>query len=58
MILGKIVAQLFPVFFQKSDFDTKILSHDTEAVHAYENDPLVHDHISARMFISVYQSGQ
>jgi len=58
MILGKIVAQLFPAFFQKSGFDAKILSHDTEAVHAYENDPLVHDHISARMFISVYQSGK
>ena len=29
-----------------------------EVVHAYENDPLVHDHISARMFIGIYQSGQ
>jgi len=58
MILGKVVAPLFPAFSQKSGLDTKILSHDTEAVHAYENDPLVHDYISARMFISVYQSGQ
>jgi alpha-beta hydrolase superfamily lysophospholipase len=47
-----------PAFSQKSGLDTKVLSHDTEAVHAYENDPLVHDHISARMFISIYQSGQ
>jgi len=58
MILGKIVDQLFPAFSQKSGLDTKVLSHDTEAVHAYENDPLVHDHISARMFIGAYQSGQ
>ena len=58
MILVKIVNQLFPAFSQKSGLDTKILSHDTEAVHDYENDPLVHDHISARMFIGVYQSGQ
>ncbi|HER25341.1 MAG TPA: alpha/beta hydrolase [Candidatus Atribacteria bacterium] len=58
MILGKIVNQLFPAFSQKSGLDTKVLSHDTEAVHAYKNDPLVHDRISARMFIGIYQSGQ
>ena len=58
IILGKITNQLFPAFSQKSDLDTKVLSHDAEVVHAYENDPLVHDHISARMFIGIYQSGQ
>jgi alpha-beta hydrolase superfamily lysophospholipase len=58
IILGKMTNQLCPAFSQKSGLDTKVLSHDPEVVHAYENDPLVHDHISARMFIGIYQSGQ
>ena len=58
IILGKITNQLYPAFSQKSGLDTKVLSHDPEVVYAYENDPLVHDHISARMFISIYQAGQ
>jgi len=58
IILGKITNQLFPAFSQKNGLDTKVLSHDAEVVHAYENNPLVHDHISARMFIGIYQSAQ
>ncbi len=56
--LGKMTNCIRPSFSQKSGLDTKALSHDLEAVHTYENDPLVHDRISARMFISVYQAGQ
>lgn len=58
IILGKIANKIYPSFSQSSGLDTKALSHDSEVVHAYENDPLVHDHISARMFIGIYQSGQ
>lgn len=58
IILGKITNRFSPAFSQKSGLDIKVLSHDPEVVHAYENDPLVHDHISARMFIGIYQSGQ
>src|SRR5665648_303728 len=47
-----------PSFSQISVLDTKFLSHDSHVVRSYENDPLVHDRISARMFISVYQAGQ
>ncbi len=56
--LGKITNYIWPSFSQKNGLDTKVLSHDLEAVHSYENDPLVHDRISARMFISTYQAGQ
>jgi len=58
IILGKIANKIYPSFSQSSGLDTKALSRDPEVVHAYENDPLVHDHISARMFIGIYQSGQ
>jgi len=54
---GKVMNKIRPSFSQSSGLDTKALSHDSEVVHAYENDPLIHDHISARMFIGIYQSG-
>jgi alpha-beta hydrolase superfamily lysophospholipase len=55
--LGKITNYIWPSFSQKNGLDTKALSHVPEVVYAYENDPLVHDRISARMFISIYQAG-
>ena len=58
IILAQITNYIWPSFSQKNGLDTKVLSRDPEVVHAYENDPLVHDHISARMFISIYQAGQ
>jgi len=58
IILAQITNYIWPSFFQKNGLDTKVLSRDPEVVHAYENDPWVHDHISARMFIGIYQSGQ
>jgi len=56
--LGKITNYIWPSFSQKNGLDTKALSHDLEVVHSYENDPLVHDRISTRTFISNYQAGQ
>jgi len=58
IILGKMMNKIWPSFSQSSGLDINALSHDPEVVHAYENDPLVHDHISARMFIGIYQAGQ
>ncbi|MBA7568977.1 Monoacylglycerol lipase [subsurface metagenome] len=58
IILAQITNYIWPSFSQKNGLDTKVLSHDPEVVYAYENDPLVHDHISARMFNSIYQAGQ
>ena len=57
IILAQITDYIWPSFSQKNGLDTKVLSRDPEVVHAYENDPLVHDHISSRMFIGIYQSG-
>ncbi len=55
--LGKMMNKLLPGFTQTSGLDTKALSHDEAVVQAYETDPLVHDKISARLFIEMYQSG-
>jgi len=57
IILAQITDYIWPSFSQKNGLDTKVLSRDPEVVHAYENNPLVHDHISSRMFIGIYQSG-
>jgi len=58
IILAQITNYIWPSFSQKSGLDAKAISRDPEVVHACENDPLVHDHISARMFIRIYQAGQ
>jgi len=58
IILAQITNYIWPSFSQISGLDTKAISRDPEVVRAYENDPLGHDHISARMFIGSYQAGQ
>ena len=55
--LGKIMNGVFPGFTQKSNLNTKGLSHDQAVVTAYERDPLVHDKITARLFVTTYESG-
>ena len=55
--LGRLMNKIAPGFTQDSGLDTKALSRDTAVVTAYENDPLVHSRISARMFVSIFESG-
>jgi len=50
IILAQITNYIWPSFSQKNGLDTKALSHDPEVVYAYENDSLIHDHISTKMF--------
>ncbi len=55
--LGRMMNRVFPAFTQASGLETAALSRDAEVVRAYENDPLVHDKISARLFVTMYESG-
>jgi len=55
--LARLMNSFAPGFTQYCKLNTKGLSHDLAVVSAYENDPLVHDFISARLFITVYESG-
>jgi alpha-beta hydrolase superfamily lysophospholipase len=57
VMLGKIMNTIFPGFAQASGLETSALSHDAEVVKAYENDPLVHDRISARLFVNTFDTG-
>jgi len=55
--LGRLMNGLAPGFTQSSNLDTSGLSHDLAVVTAYDHDPLVHDKISARLFVSISESG-
>ncbi len=55
--LGRLMNSLAPGVVTHSHLNTKGLSHDQAVVVAYQNDPLVHDKISARLFITIYESG-
>jgi alpha-beta hydrolase superfamily lysophospholipase len=57
VILARIMNSIAPGFTQTSALNAGNLSHDPEIVKAYETDPLVHGHISARLFLSIYESG-
>jgi alpha-beta hydrolase superfamily lysophospholipase len=57
VMLGRLMNGIAPGFTQASNLETAALSHDTAVVTAYENDPLVHSKISARLFVSIYESG-
>lgn len=51
--LGKMMNSIWPAFSQASELETTAISRDSEVVRAYVDDPLVHDRISARLFICV-----
>lgn len=48
--LGKVMSSIWPGMTLGNEVDASKISHDEEVVRAYENDPLVHDRVSARWF--------
>lgn len=57
VLLGRMMNNIAPGFTQKSGLDTAALSRNPNVVKAYNDDPLVHDKISARLYIGMYESG-
>jgi alpha-beta hydrolase superfamily lysophospholipase len=55
--LGKLSAGILPGLTQATGLDTKAISRDPEEVKKYENDPLVHDKMSAAFFVNVHFAG-
>lgn len=53
--LGKIMRILYPAYTQGNGLKTEHLSKDPEVVRAYEQDPLVHDRITAATGIGMMQ---
>lgn len=57
LLLAKIGNKLLPSFSQSTKVDTNGISQDPEVVALYQQDPLIHDQITARMFHEVYTKG-
>ncbi len=49
-ILGSLMSFLWPSLTMGNELDADRISHDSNVVSAYENDPLVHDRVSSRFF--------
>jgi acylglycerol lipase len=57
LTLAKIMRSLWPTLSLSNELDRQGLSHDPEVVRAYNEDPLVHDRLSARLGMDMLQSG-
>jgi alpha-beta hydrolase superfamily lysophospholipase len=55
--LGRAVDRIWPAFTQPSGLETRAISRDSAVVRAYEDDPLNHDRITARLFNRCYDAG-
>lgn len=49
-ILGKVMSFIWPGLILSNELDATKISHDDNVVSTYQNDPLVHDKVSARWF--------
>jgi len=57
VLLARIMNFFMPSFTQNNELDVNGLSHDPKVIEAYQEDPLVHDKASARLFVEFYGAG-
>jgi alpha-beta hydrolase superfamily lysophospholipase len=55
--LGKLMYSVFPRFSVNNSLDVTGLSPDPNVVTAYQNDPLVHPKVSARLGLDIMKNG-
>jgi len=56
--LGKFMSRIFPSMTQPNRLDASHLSRDEQVAELYQSDPLVHDRISASLFVGATESGE
>jgi len=56
--LAKIAGKFIPTFTQSTKLDPTAISSDPEEIKRYQDDPLIHDKITAAMFFSVHERGE
>jgi acylglycerol lipase len=56
--LAKFIGGLLPGLLQSNELEVEAISRIPEEVQKYKDDPLVHDRISVRLFLSLTQAGQ
>lgn len=57
LMLAKIMARLLPSFTMENGLDVNNLSHNAAVIKAYQDDPLVHPRISARLGLDMLTLG-
>ena len=57
LILARILHSLWPTLTMSNGLDRQGLSRDPEVVRAYNDDPLVHDRVSARLAMDMLEAG-
>lgn len=54
VVLGKMMANIWPSLAQPTGLDPNHISTDSNEVEKYINDPLIHDKMSAKMFVEIF----
>lgn len=57
VLLARTMDRLWPAFSQANGLEVTALARDPAVVQAYQDDPLVHDRVSARLFAVCYSAG-
>ena len=57
VVLARAIDRIAPALSMKSGLEIKALSRNPEVCEKYQNDPLNHDRISARMYNDLYRAG-
>jgi acylglycerol lipase len=55
--LARIMYSLWPTLALSNELDRQALSRDLEVVRAYNDDPLVHDRLTPRLTMDMFQAG-
>ncbi|WP_064196906.1 MULTISPECIES: alpha/beta hydrolase [Emticicia] len=58
LFIGRMMKGIFPSLSLSSGLDSSAISRDIEEVKKYNEDPLVHDKVSAKMGIEMIETGQ
>ena len=57
VLLARLSANIYPSLSQPTGLDRIALARSSQIIHEYENDPLVHDRMTASFFINIHQAG-
>ena len=57
VLLAKLSANIYPGLSQPTELEQEALSRTPQVIAEYQNDPLVHDKITASFFVNIHQAG-
>ena len=57
VLLAKLSANIYPSLSQPTGLEKIALARSSQVIQEYENDPLVHDRMTASFFINIHQAG-